>query len=880
MRISQPLRRLLPASTSASLLRLAALFLGLYALALTLSPAVRDRSFDGLSELRWMHWLGVIVWWVGFFWLDQRARRELPNRDPFIVPLAGLLSGWGMLTIWRLTTDYGLRQTVWIGLSVIVFIGALRYKERVLAVLRRYKYVWLLAGFLLTALTFLFGTNPSGIGPKLWLGCCGFYFQPSEPLKLLLIVFLAGYLADRQPLMSGLLPLVAPTVVMTGAALLLLMVQRDLGTAWVFIFIYTVLIYIAAGRRRVLLASLIILIVALIAGYELVDLVHQRIDIWVSPWTDPSGSGYQVIQGLMAMASGGIFGRGPGLGAPEHVPVHHSDFIYTSIVEETGLVGAVALLLIITLLSLRALRISLNARDAYQRYLAIGICAYLACQSLLIIGGNIRMLPLTGVTLPFVSYGGSSMLTSFAALLLLCLISNDAVHRSAPLLRARPTLLIAGGLLAAFGIAAVISGWWGIVRGPDLLTRVDNARRAMSDSYVLRGALLDRNGHLLNVTTGETGDYERGYLYPELGNVLGYSHPNFGQAGLENGLDPILRGEQYQPWLSLWLNHVLYGLPSPGLDVQLTLDIELELQAAELLDEQAGAAVVLDAENGEVLAMASQPGFEPNDLAEEWETLLNSSQSELVNRAAQGAYPPGAALGPFLLASARSAGALPIAPSNLNYVINSTELKCQREPRDSGDWNQIVAAGCPAGLAELGIALGGERLLTLFNDLGFYQAPYLPLNIHSQTAPGSLTRPGDAATGQGGLLISPLQMALAISALSNYGQVPSPSIVLNVEQVSSDWLDLEDAGIAKEAISGTFAQNIAQGMAVDELPIWEYVAQAYGSNGQTYTWYLAGTIANESDEIPSRVVVVLLENTNPARAKAIGRELISAAIEE
>ncbi|MEX2162070.1 MAG: FtsW/RodA/SpoVE family cell cycle protein [Anaerolineales bacterium] len=469
MKISQPFRRLLHASVPASLLGLAALFLTIYAVALTLSPIVRDQVFSGLAQLRWEHWLGLAAWAGSFAILHRQVRKHFPNRDILLLPLVALLSGWGLLTIWRLTLEFGFRQSLWISVCSALFILALRFKDHILPTLRRYKYVVLLAGFAITALTIFLGTNPSGIEPRLWLGCCGLYFQPSEVLKLLLIIYLAAYLADRQPLTSGWLPLLMPTALMTGTALLLLLGQHDLGTAWVFIFIYMVMIFAVAGKRRVLVASLFILAVALFAGYELVGLVHQRVEIWINPWADPSGSGYQIVQGLLAVASGGTLGTGPGLGDPGIVPVAHSDFIYTSIVEETGLVGAIALLLLICLLCLRALRISLQARDSYQRYLAIGLAAYLASQSILIIGGNIRLLPLTGVTLPFVSYGGSSLLASFFALLLLCLISNDSANRAAPLTNPRPTLVIARVFLAAFGAAALLTGWWNVVRGPDLI---------------------------------------------------------------------------------------------------------------------------------------------------------------------------------------------------------------------------------------------------------------------------------------------------------------------------------------------------------------------------------------------------------------------------
>ena len=868
-------RLLLPASLSASLLRLAALFLGAYALGLTISPAVRDRVFEGFAELRWVHWVGFAVWVAVFFLMDRQVRIYLPNRDIFLVPLAALLSGWGLLTILRLTTLFGLRQTLWLAVCGFLFILALKFREQILPTLRQYKYAWLFSGFAITALTFFFGTNPSGIEPRLWLGCCGVYFQPSEILKLLLVIYLAAYLADRQPLVTSWLPLLAPTALMAGLSLLLLLVQRDLGTAWVFIFIYMILIYNAAGHRRFLVASAFILILALVAGYELVGLVHQRVEIWLNPWSDPIGSGYQIVQGLLAQASGGLLGRGPGLGNPGVVPVSHSDFIYTSIVEETGLVGAVALLGTISFLCLRALRIALRARDAYQRYLAVGLSAYLAGQSLLIIGGNIRMLPLTGVTLPFVSYGGSSLMASFSALLLLSLVSHEGIRRAAPVTRSRPTLVVAWIVLTGFGLAALATGWWSLARGPDLLTRPDNVRRAQSDLYVARGALLDRHGTILNQTIGQAGDYQRAYLFPEMGNVLGYSHPVLAQSGLEAGLDGILRGEENQPTLTLWLNHLLYGQPPPGLDVLLSVDAELSTLAYRLLAGQSGAAVVMDAGNGEILAMASQPAYDPRTLDDQWDTLAETVNSPLVNRAIQLAYPPGSGLGPFLLASAQAAGLSVELPAETWFTLDGQRFDCVLEPANAENWTDLVASACPGALAQLGVALGGERLLALFDDLGFYTTPNFPLELQTQSKPSSIDRPEVAAIGQDGLLLSPLQMASAACALSNEGARPEARIVFEIEDAAGSWQAL-DLGLEPQLVlDGAFSTGVVQGLAYKPLSIWEVTGRAVGDLEQVYTWYLAGSLADKSGV--ERCVVVLLENNNPDLARSIGRNLIAAS---
>lgn len=880
MDISQPINRLLSSNASGRLMRLAAIFLGLYALALTLSPAVRERAFDGLGELRWLHWLGLLAWLLAFVWLQRQLRIQLPNHDRFLLPLAALLSGWGLLTIWRLTTTFGLRQSLWVLVCAGLVVLALKAKDHLLATLRRYKYLWLLAGFLITGLTFFFGTNPSGIGPDLWLGCCGVYFQPSEPLKLLLIIYLAAYLADRQPLMRGLMPLLAPTALMTGIALLLLLGQRDLGTAWVFIFIYTLLIYAASGQRRVLLISLLALALALFAGYELFGLVHQRVEAWLNPWADPSGGAYQIVQALLAVAAGGLLGRGPGLGSPGFVPVSHSDFIYTSIVEEGGLLAAAALLLVIAFLSLRAMRIALHARDAYQRYLAIGLGAYLTTRSLLIIGGTIRLLPLTGLPLPFVSYGGSSMLTSFFALLLLALISHVSSDRP-PLARSgRPILVIGTGLVAAFGLAALATAWWGFVRGPDLLTRSDNGRRALADLYVPRGTLLSQDGQVFSQTVGESGDYARAYRYPEFSSVLGYSHPNYGQAGLEAGLDAILRGEEYQPTWTLWLNHLLYGQPAPGLDVRLSLDSTLQSAAAQMLEGQSGALVLLDNDTGQILAMASAPDYDANGLSEDWEGLLARDDQPLLNRATQGVYPPGTALGPLLLAAARDEGVLPDRPGELTYTLGDDMLTCLRTPSDPEDWNSVISAACPGPLAEIGLALGADTLLSYFKALGFYAAPEVRMPALAQSAPNSLSRPGVAAIGQSGLRVSPLQMVQAAAALANFGSIPALQVALAVEDDGVQIAELGPLGVNRGVLDGQRAAGSALGLTAEGASIWQVTAQAFDEDGRIYTWYLAGTAPADGIGQPNLTLVLLLEDHKPLQIQEIGEGLLLEALGE
>jgi len=775
------------------LLKMAGAFLALFAIILTLSPAVRERSWD--VAYRWQHWVGFFAWVVIFTFAHRETKRHLLERDPYLLPVAALLTGWGMLTIWRLTPEFGLRQTLWMLLTVGLFSISLRFSLD-LEVVRRYKYIILTSGLLLTSLTLIFGSNPAGTGPRLWLGCCGVYLQPSEPLKLLLVGYLAAYLADRLPARDRLIPLLFPTLFVTGLALLLLLVQRDLGTASIFILLYATIVYIAIGRKRVLFISAGMLLLAGLVGYFFIGLIQLRIDAWINPWLDPSGRSYQIVQSLLAIANGGIFGRGPGIGSPTLVPIAHSDFIFTAMAEETGLVGTIGLLALFAILISRGLRVALQAPDRFRRLLATGITAYFSIQSLLIAGGNLRVLPLTGVTLPFVSYGGSSLLTSFVALLVLLAISNQLEEEPAPLLK--PTNYYLVSAIIGLGLIAISlgAGWWVLIRGSDLLNRTDNARRSISDRYVQRGALLDRENNPINITEGETGSFTRQYLYPELAPIVGYTHPAFGQAGLEASLDNYLRGLQGNSASLIWLDRLLYGTPPPGLDIRLSIDLHLQTEADRLLGEHNGAIVLINAKTGEILAMASHPTFDPNLLDEQGSTLSADKDAPLLNRATQGSYSPESAVAPF-----------------------SQALFGNRA------------------------SIGDDERTQLYKAVGFFTEPQVRMPV------------ANAGNSTDSVRVSPLQMTLAVATISNNGMRPPARITLAVNTPQQGWVILPALGELEESLPGPFARETALTLA-DKNPYWGFTGV---DEDNPLTWYLAGTLPDWSGT-PLALVILLEEN--------------------
>jgi cell division protein FtsW (lipid II flippase) len=355
--------------------------------------------------------------------------------DEVILPLAGALTGIGLLLVTRLVPVLGPRQFMWtvIGTGAMLVAALGPWEARLL---ERYKYTSAAGGIVLVALTLVFGIDPNGSGARLWLGTRGLAFQPSEILKVLLVIFLAGYLADKRellttslvragPLRLPPLPYLGPLLAMWGISLALLVWQRDLGAAILFFGLFLVMLYLAIGQVTYVVAGSLLFLLGGAACYALFSHVRLRVEIWLDPWIDPQGRSFQIAQALYSLGSGGLFGVGFGNGYPLYVPATHTDFPFIALSEEAGLSAALALLLLYALLVSRGLQIALSARLAFNRLLAAGLTSIFALQTMVIVGGNLKLIPLTGVTLPFVSYGGSSLLANFLILGVLLRMSHE-----------------------------------------------------------------------------------------------------------------------------------------------------------------------------------------------------------------------------------------------------------------------------------------------------------------------------------------------------------------------------------------------------------------------------------------------------------------------
>lgn len=381
------------------------------------------------ADLLLLPWLAAVI--VGaFFTQFILGRRD--GTDLTLFPAAMLLASLGLIMIGRLKPALFLTQMRWLLLGLIVYLFLVFLGERFLRLL---SYPYLLGVFCLLLLcsALFFGTEIGG--SRNWIVFGPFAVQPSEFGKIVIIMFLAAYLTEHREVLTlprhrllwlklPVLRFIAPLLFIWGIAILMFVVQRDLGSALLFFGIAVSMTYMATGRKSYVALAFAFFLGAAALSYSFFSHVRVRFNIWLDPWSDPSGSAYQVVQSLFALGSGGVWGAGFAHGHPNLIPEVHTDFIFAAIAEELGLLGSLGVMLVFALFFYRAIRIALACREETRILLAAGIAVVFLLQAFIIIAGVTKFLPLTGITLPFVSYGGSSMIASFMLLGILTVLSK------------------------------------------------------------------------------------------------------------------------------------------------------------------------------------------------------------------------------------------------------------------------------------------------------------------------------------------------------------------------------------------------------------------------------------------------------------------------
>ena len=369
-----------------------------------------------------------------FIILHVALRFLLPMADGLILPLAAGLTFLGLVMIERLDPRLAPEQLLWITVAAATFVLVvllLRNYE----MLARYKYTLGIAALALLALPMLLGTEVNGA--KLWLKIGPMSFQPSELAKVLLVIFLAAFFAEKHELLSisthrvlGIpvpeIKFFVPLLAMWGVCVLMMIFQKDLGSSLLFFGIFICMLYVATARKTYVLVGAAMFLLGAFLCYLAFAHVQVRVETWLNPFSPATiqKESYQISQSLFALSSGGISGSGLGLGYPKFIPSVTTDFIFSAVGEELGLTGAVAVILMYVLLVARGMKVALAHRDDFGKLLAVGLTSVIALQAFIIMGGVTRLIPLTGITLPFMSYGGSSLLANFILLGLLLILSH------------------------------------------------------------------------------------------------------------------------------------------------------------------------------------------------------------------------------------------------------------------------------------------------------------------------------------------------------------------------------------------------------------------------------------------------------------------------
>ena len=799
--------------------------------------------------------LGVPIGIFGAFIIAHIAIRFLAaGSDPAILPIVFALSGIGIAFVTRLAPELALNQVIWLFVGVAAMVLVLVFSRR-LEKLANYKYTLMVIGFALLLSPLLPVVGTEIYGSRIWLSIGPLSFQPGELAKVVIVLFLAAYLSANREMLSVFtwrigpfrLPdirTLAPMLVMWVIALLIVIFERDLGSALVFFFVFLAMLYVSTGKKFYLVVGVVLMALGCVGAYLGFSHVQVRVANWLDPFADPQGDGYQMLQGLFSMADGDLFGVGIGRGLAENIPVVESDFIFAALAEECGLLGASGVLLLYLSFAIRGYVTAARAKSDFSSMTAVGLTTTIVLQAFIIVGGVTRLIPLTGLTLPFVSQGGSSLLASFIAVgfLLRCgdeatgvgqemsnvtgaVGANSLLGRVALGKRLTNALIILSALfvLLVANITLIM-----VIQASDYQNMPGNNHTIAKQATVKRGTISTADGVVLaeSVEAGD-GTYTREYPAGDLASqVVGYYSSKYGTAGIENTYNETLTGEQnYATWIDVLNSQA--GITQPGHDIVLSIDSTIQRAAQDALAGYTGACVVIDPKTGAVLAMASSPTYNAAD----FEAVLDAAASDdsitsLLNRATQSQYAPGSTFKTVTLATAFENGV-----ADEDTVFDSPgEIEIGNGPVTNFNGNSLgeitlamaTAYSSNTVFAQLGVEMGAQMLVTGADKFGFDTniSFDLPLAESVMGDPGNMTtwETAWAAVGQPvnsyndnrqiGPFATVLEMGMVGCAIANNGTILHPYLVEGIYNANGQRSFTATPSAFQQAVSAQTAERV------------------------------------------------------------------------
>lgn len=879
--------------------------------------------------------LGVPIGIFAAFVVAHLAVRKLaPGADPAILPITFALSGIGIAFVTRLRPELAVGQLMWLFVGVAFLVLALLF-VRNLDRLARYKYTLMLVGFILLLSPLIPFIGQEIYGSRIWLSIGPFSFQPGELAKIAIVLFLAGYLAANREMLSvftwrvgpfnlpdirTLLPLLLMWLISIG----IVAFEKDLGSALVFFFVFLVMLYVASGKKTYVIAGVLMMAIGAVGLYFVFDHIQVRVATWLDPFADAQNTGYQLVQTIYSLADGGLFGVGIGRGLADQIPVVESDFIFAAIGEETGLLGAAGLLLLYLCLAIRGMATAARAKSDVSSFAAVGLTAIIILQAFIIVGGVTRLIPLTGLTLPFVSQGGSSLLASFISVALLLRAGDEATGVGEEMRSATsmlPTASVLGrvalgkrltrtmvGFSVLFALLVANLTLIMVVQADYYQNMAGNNHTLMQESDTERGSISTYDGVVLAESQQtEDGSYERVYPAGDLAShVVGYYSTQYGTSGIEASENETLKGQQnYASWTDVI--NAAAGINTPGNDVRLTINSTIQQAAQDALEGETGAAVVMDPSTGAVLAMASSPTYSAGDVEALLEQAAASDGSDdagqLVNRATQGLYAPGSTFKIVSLATALQNG---IASEDSVYASPGTMEIGNAEVSNFGDESygditlqRATALSSNTVFGQLGVQIGAQLLVEGAEAFGFnkdldFELPVVTSLMPDpdemtewETAWASAGEPVGEHESPAGPQTSVLEMAMVGCAIANNGTIMQPYLVDSVYNANGERsyqaqattylqaITSETASRVKEVLKDVVDYGTGTTAAINGVQVAGKTGTAEHPDGDD-GWFVG--MADADSDTPSVVVAIVLEKNESSVASAKAGDILETAL--
>ena len=687
----------------------------------------------------------------------------------------------GFVFVTRLNYVWGVKQTVFVAMALAVCL-VLPVLIKKMVMLRNMGYLYAVTG--IGALGYVFLRAKAQYGAKNWIKILGISIQPSEFVKILLIFMIASLFYVSRSLKQIII-----TTGLTAVMVLLLVLSKDLGGAMLFFTTFVVMTYFATGSVKLLGLFTGGGMAAAVVGYYIFSHVRVRVQAFVDPWKYIDDKGYQVTQSLFGIGSGGWFGFGLGNGAPKNTPVVESDFIFSGLCEELGLLFGFCLILIYLCTIIAFILLAWRTKNPFHQLVSIGCATMYSFQTFLSIGGTVKFIPSTGVTLPLVSQGGSSIISTiiiFGVIQGLYIAGNKKVISNEEV-AVKPIKKPVGLTYLIIGLFVAMVGYLTYFQfdtAPKIMNNAYNKRTDIYSAFVSRGKILSADGDVLAYTREEDGKSVRVYPYKDM-----YSHIVGRNASGKTGIEAIMNYELLTSNDNV-ITRVLERLnqvKNKGDNVVTTIDSRLQKSLDNALNGFHGAGVIIEPETGKLLAMVSKPDYDPNTVLENWDTLSNlpEKDAKLVNRVTSGLYPPGSTF--------KVITALEYLNENKDYekfkfnctgVYTASEesIACfDRIKHGKESLKTAFAKSCNGAFASIGIELNKNKYMNLAEKFLFNKE--LPFALTTSKSSFVLNSSSDTdevmqtSIGQGKTQITPLHNALIASAIANNGVLMKPYTV-------------------------------------------------------------------------------------------------------